>query len=249
MSKRKKTAEAPENHERWLITYADLITLLMIFFVVMYSMSKVEMEKFNKVAVSLTDAFYHNSLIEGTGRDGFTGNGDGEQQNLRNVIYSRLQEDDTKTKDEELKLQALRRKLETYIKANHLEDNIELKDISRGVQISMKDKILFGLGKADLTAEAKNILSQVGDMLKELDNPLSIEGHTDDRPIVSGSIYRSNFELSATRSASVLHHLIQQGIKAERLHIVGYGEYKPLYENDTEEHRQANRRVDIVVLR
>ncbi|GBF10456.1 MULTISPECIES: OmpA/MotB family protein [Tepidibacillus] len=247
-NRRKKKGEAPENHERWLITYADLITLLMIFFVVMYSMSKLEVQKFDQIAASLSDAFYYSSFVEGTGKNGITGTGDGQQNKLKENIIKNLEDEHQKQLEKGLK--DLRKKVEQYIKANHLEDSIEMIELPRGIQISLKEKIFFDLGKAEIKPEARGILDSLAAMFKEIQNPLSIEGHTDNLPIRPGSTYKSNFDLSAARSSSVLHYLIEKHqIKPERLRIVGYGEYQPVYKNDTQEHRQANRRVNIVILR
>ncbi|WP_132768153.1 OmpA/MotB family protein [Tepidibacillus fermentans] len=245
MNRRKKKAESHENHERWLITYSDLITLLMIFFVVMYSMSKLEVAKFEQIKVSLMDALSTNdSMIEGVGV-AKSGNTEKTQEggDEKNKQYAKQQE-------EEKKLQNFLKEIEKYIKANHLEDVVELEEVPRGVQISMKDKILFDFGKADLKPESKMILDKISNLLKDLPHPLSIEGHTDNRPVLPSSPFKSNFDLSTARANSVLEYMVNQHqIDPKRLRIVGYGEYKPVYKNDTEEHRQANRRVVIVVLR
>jgi len=245
MSRRKKKGETPENHERWLITYSDLITLLMIFFVVMYSMSKVEVAKFEQIKVSLSDALSSkDSMIEGVG---VAKNGTMEKTQEggddKNKLYA-------KQLEEEKKLQNFLKEIQKYIKANHLEGVVDLEEVPRGVQISMKDEILFDLGKADLKPDSKVLLAKVSKMLKDLPHPLSIEGHTDDRPILPGSPYKSNFDLSTARAYSVFEYMVNQhGLDPKRLRLVGYGEYKPIYKNDTEDHRQANRRVVIVVLR
>ncbi|MFV9511511.1 OmpA/MotB family protein [Tepidibacillus sp. LV47] len=245
MNRRKKKKEVQENHERWLITYADLITLLMIFFVVMYSMSKLEMEKFEQIKVSLMDALSTNdSMIEGIGVSKL-GKTDRTQEggDEKNKLYAKQME-------EERKLQNFRKEIEKYIKANHLEGDVELEEVPRGIQISMKDKILFDFGKADLKPESKMILDKISKLLKDLPHPLSIEGHTDDRPVLPSSPFKSNFDLSTARAYSVLEYMVNQHhIDSKRLRIVGYGENKPVYKNDTEEHRQANRRVVLVVLR
>ncbi|WP_339064019.1 flagellar motor protein MotB [Tepidibacillus marianensis] len=152
--------------------------------------------------------------------------------------------------EEERKLQNFLKEVEKYIKTNHLEGVVELEEVPRGVQISMKDKILFDLGKAELKSDSKVLLAKVSKMLLDMPHPLSIEGHTDDTPVLPGSPYKSNFDLSTARAYSVFEYMVnQQHMDPKRLRLVGYGEYKPIFKNDTEEHRQANRRVVIVVLR
>ncbi|MEN2985653.1 MAG: OmpA family protein [Thermodesulfovibrionaceae bacterium] len=132
-----------------------------------------------------------------------------------------------------------------------LEDisDINIKTDVRGVVITLPDKLLFDSGSAQLKPQAKELLLQIAEKLKEIPGKISIEGHTDNMPLVSNSIYKSNWELSAARASSVLHFLISQGLSPDRFLIAGYGEYRPIADNETGEGRAKNRRVEIVILR
>ncbi|MCS7203005.1 MAG: OmpA family protein [Thermodesulfovibrio sp.] len=127
--------------------------------------------------------------------------------------------------------------------------DINIKTDIRGVVITLPDKLLFDSGSAQLKPQAKELLLQIAERLKEIPGKISIEGHTDNMPLVSNSIYKSNWELSAARASSVLHFLISQGLSPDRFLIAGYGEYRPIADNETGEGRAKNRRVEIVILR
>jgi len=119
----------------------------------------------------------------------------------------------------------------------------------RGIVVTLLDKVLFSSGKADIKAGGKETLAKVSAVLEDIPNDISIEGHTDNEPIKrSRYLYKSNWELSTARGTNVLHFMEEQGIFPERLSATGYGEYRPVAENDTKEGRQRNRRVEIVIL-
>lgn len=254
MRRRKgRHAAEPENHERWLITYADLITLLMVFFIVLYAMSKVEESKADALIKSLHNAFNHVVVIETKSagseptheKPDHVPSPDKTKNNVQTTMDQRkLQE----FKKNEQQLQELKQKLQQYIEEHQLQNVIILNDIPRGIEISLKDLILFDSGKAELKQDAYPILDVILGLVKTVDNPINIEGHTDDRAIKTAK-FPSNWELSAARALTVLHHFEQNNIQAERLRFTGYGEFKPLVINNTPENRQANRRVNIVILR
>lgn len=125
---------------------------------------------------------------------------------------------------------------------------INIKSDARGVVITFPDALLFSSGSAELKPEAYDALTRIAEKLKEIPGKVAIEGHTDNVPI-SSSIYKSNWELSAARASSVLHFLLQKGLNPDRFMIAGYGEYRPVASNDTEEGRAKNRRVELIILR
>lgn len=125
---------------------------------------------------------------------------------------------------------------------------INIKSDARGIVITLPDTLLFSSGSAELKPEATDALTRIADKLKEIPGKIAIEGHTDNVPI-RNSIYKSNWELSAARASSVLHFLLQKGLAPDRFVIAGYGEYRPVASNDTEEGRAKNRRVEIIILR
>lgn len=241
-NRRQKKGSSSTNNERWLITYSDLITLLLIFFVVMYAMSQVEKSKFNSLVESLRNAFQMKT-VESAPTD----------QIGVDISHVKLPNPTTKPEpktENEKQLDELYNKLQNYIQEHHLTTKMSLVNLPKGVQITFKDSILFDLGEAKLKKQASPVLKDVGGLLKTVSNPISIEGYTDDFPIVYTKKFRSNWELSTARAQSVLRYLQdQKGLKPERMRVVGYGEYHPKVPNDSEAHRAENRRVNIVVLR
>ncbi len=125
---------------------------------------------------------------------------------------------------------------------------IKIRSDARGVVITFPDALLFSSGSAELKPEAYDALTRIAEKLKEIPGKVAIEGHTDNVPI-SSSIYKSNWELSAARASSVLHFLLQKGLNPDRFIIAGYGEYRPVASNDTEDGRSKNRRVELIILR
>ncbi len=247
MSRRRRRDKQGErdNHERWLITYSDLITLLMIFFVIMYAMSKVDVAKFMTLSQSLAAALHKNDEIplKNLGTTGLVvpanPSDEGNKQKTGPV------ERDTA---EDRKLDNLYQQVSAYIKEHHLEGNVKIVSQQRGIQITLRDIVLFDTGKATIKPQARKLLQGLVPFFQKLDNPIVIEGHTDNRPIATPQ-YPSNWELSAARAINVVRFFVGEHIDPSRLSGVGYGEYHPVAPNDTEAHRQENRRVNIVILR
>ncbi|MBM7646993.1 chemotaxis protein MotB [Scopulibacillus daqui] len=243
--RRQKKNEQGENHERWMITYSDLITVLLVFIVVLYSMSQVQNQKFNALINSLHTAFKGDAALDEATKSA--------QRSSFMMPEETVKKDNKYKKKEEENNQRLNKlyvKLDQFIKKNGLNSDITLKNLPKGVRITFKDNILFDLGSASLKEQAKPVLHKVGQILKNVPNDISIEGHTDNTPIGSRSRFRSNWELSGARAQSVIEYLVQHdGLEKSRMQFVGYGEYKPIVKNDTPEHKAMNRRVNIVVLR
>lgn len=235
MAKRNQDPPKAENHERWLLTYADLITLLMIFFVVMYTISNINSKKFAQLSQSMSQA------LIGQNSGYFIGSAPGPLviQESDKVAGGREMANMTKAKEQ----------IEKYIENQGLKGKVEVSQEERGLVISMKEALLFDLGSADITPEAQKVILSVGKILATLDNSIRIEGHTDNLPIHTAR-FPSNWELSTTRATNVLDFLVNHaGIAPEKLSATGYGEYRPIVPNTTEANRARNRRVDIVVLR
>ncbi|MBO8129217.1 MAG: OmpA family protein [Peptococcaceae bacterium] len=227
------------NHERWLITYADLITLLLIFFVVLYSFSKIDAEKFAAIAESLTKAL-------GGGQMSFILDQPGTS--IAPGLQNQSNDIDLQQSAEAVQLARIEGQLRKFIKEKGLDASISVISEERGVVLSIQDTVLFESGKARLTPEAKEIIDEVGLLLLSVPNYIRIEGHTDNLPIHTRE-FPSNWELSVARACSVVQRLIKKhNFPPERLSATGYGEYRPRVPNDTAEHRQINRRVDFVIL-
>lgn len=254
--KKKKEAENEGGMERWLITYADLITLLMIFFILMYTMSQVDAKKYAAVANSLSLVLTGQamsmldtqgpSLVEGiSGQQVPEGPGEApaEQGQLNEV--KKLIAEFIKVED----LEAEKQQALGNTSVTRLSDHIIVYEQERGLVISFKDTLLFASGSDELTPKARYIITQVGNALAKLPNYIRVEGHTDDLPINTGK-FPSNWELSVLRASNVVHVLAEDArIPAERLSIIGYGEHRPLVANQDKESRSINRRVDVVILK
>jgi chemotaxis protein MotB len=217
---------------RWLLTYADMITLLMAFFVMLYSMSVVNMGRFRQVAGSIRSGFGAADGVSNPGNpSGFGADGPQLKDGVAGVPWSAVQ------------------KIEKKVRASGLDKYVKFRADERGLVISLAtDKVLFPKGQADLSPRALQIIDAVADAVRGIPNQISVEGHTCDLPVASEK-YPSNWELSTSRATSVVRYLVEQGwISSERLSAAGYADSKPLVPNTSENNRARNRRVDIVIL-
>jgi chemotaxis protein MotB len=218
---------------RWLLTYADLITLMMAFFVIMYAMSKADTAKFNALRSSLSAAFRTDgsasSLI-------YTEQGTQPVEQALSLDGSRERED----------FQDIIHKIQANIKD---QKQVQFVIDERGLTVRFLDNVLFDLGSAALRPDSLGMLDAVGMALKNTTRYVRVEGHADNLPINTVE-FPSNWELSASRSIAVTRYLISKhGADPRRLASLGYGEFRPLYPNNSDENRAKNRRVDVVVLR
>lgn len=225
MSHKKKKHEEHENHERWLVSYADFITLLFAFFVTLYSTSSVNEGKYRAVSDSAEAAFNPSNL-----------------KSKKIDIGPSMQASDKKNYQVE-KIVAIR----GVLKQLQEKEKIQVFQDKRGIIIRITDTAIFNSGSADIRNEAMESVDGLTKVLYGMTEHIQIEGHTDNIPIKS-PIYPSNWELSSARATSIVRRFITDGIDPKRLTAIGYGEYRPLTDNDTEENRIKNRRVDIVVL-
>lgn len=231
----KKKHEEHENHERWLVSYADFITLLFAFFVVMYAVSSVNEGKYKTLSESLVSAFTnhkpigHLSVIELP-----------FEKQVKEVV-----EDPPKVTDP----------IRAYLKlANALQtlpapDGVVVTSTSRGLNIRIKEDALFESGSSRIQPAVREFLDLVAGLVKGLPNFISIEGHTDSVPIRTAA-FPSNWELAASRATTLVRYFIDvHGLAPERFSATSYAGYRPVASNDTPEGRSANRRVEIIVLR
>jgi len=265
MSRKREHEPEKENGERWLLTYSDLITLLMIFFVVLYSMSKVDAQRFAAVAESLNKALGGGtpakiemsaspvgpSLFQtGTPSSKTTVPGNGTDPN--NTAYTKPDASaiasQVKANTEKMSIDAIKAKLDKFAADNGLQLTLITATEERGLVVSIQETLLFESGSADITARARDILEKVSTVLAVAPNQIKVEGHTDNLTINTAK-FPSNWELSVIRSINVVHILQHDGITADRLSAAGYGEYRPISSNDTDAGRAKNRRIDLVVLR
>jgi chemotaxis protein MotB len=255
MAKRAKKHEEHVNHERWLITYADLITLLLVFFIIMYAMSKIDVNKYEILAKALNFQFSKADTLLPKGK-GVSGqitprNGDSDAQEkefTKKNVDSRTEQNEKDKKEKEL--QDLLKTIQTYVNENNLQTQVSATDTDKGVAITLNDLFLFDLGRADVKKDSYPILNKLATLFPTLNSKISIEGHTDSLPLATGSAYRDNWGLSNARSLSVLWYFkYNAGLDDSKFISTGYGDTKPVAPNDTAENRAKNRRVEIIVLR
>jgi chemotaxis protein MotB len=261
MARRGKKHEEHVNHERWLITYADLITLLLVFFIIMYAMSKVDVQKYSVLAQALNMQFQKadSVLDKGFGVSGQMTPKQGDAQTPQNQNQSQddNKEEKDKTKPEEnekekreKELQDLLKQVQAYIKDQNLEAQVSASDTERGVAITLNDLFLFDLGKADLKAASFPILQKLASLIPTLNSKVSIEGHTDNLPLATGSPFKDNWGLSFARSLSVLRYFSDTAkLDNNKFIATAYADTMPKVANTSDENRSKNRRVEIIVLR
>jgi chemotaxis protein MotB len=239
---RKKKHEEHVNHERWLVSYADFITLLFAFFVTLYAISQVDAKKLGKLVESMQSAFDTRVFEAGSPKLALS---DGVN---KGVEQQKLVEPISPTVATPPSLQAVRAALETKLVRAKFVDRVRLVEERRGLVISLTEAGFFDPGKAELKESAREILAAIAETLFEVQYALRIEGHTDTTPIHTAQ-FPSNWELSTARAMFILSYLTgQHSFEPSKLSVAGYGEYRPIASNKNAEGRAMNRRVDIVIL-
>jgi len=234
MSKR-KAPDAPhaENHERWIVSYADMVTLLFALFVVLYATSDANPQKLQAVHHSIDQAFSIGVLQGSNGSSPVFNSGGGITPSISEIKSNNFA--------------ALNQTLDGFAKANNLEGKIQVRSDANSITISLADNLLFDSGSADLRPGSQDVLRLVAGALAGLPNDMRIEGHTDNVPTNSAD-FATNWELSAARASRVLRFLREQGGLTNDLFLAGYADTQPIGDNTTPEGRALNRRADIVIL-
>ncbi len=213
------------DRDRYIITYADLITLLLGLFIILYAMSNIDKAKYRSAVEALGTVF-----------------GNGNQSNSAMVVPTPV------FSVPHISQKTLMRSLQKVISENKFDNSIKLVKNERGITIRILDDILFASGQAAVTVSTQKVLSSLGPVLRELPNDIRIEGHTDNVPIKS-SLFPSNWHLSVARATNIAYYLMNtEKLSPDKISIVGYSKYKPIASNDTPEGKKLNRRVDIVIL-
>jgi chemotaxis protein MotB len=213
-----------ESHDkdRYLITYADLITLLLGLFIILYAISNIDARKYDKVISAMGNIFGTEGKVVGL------------ESNIIN---------------QELPSNNIKNELARLIKEYNYQESIRFEENERGFTIHIMDDILFQSGSADLNNNSVIVLSKIAALLKDIENDIRIEGHTDNVPI-NTSVFKSNWHLSVGRALNTAYYFINsEGLQPEKISIVGYSEYKPIASNVTDDGRANNRRVDIVIIK
>ena len=257
MSRRAKHAEEEEheNHERWLVTYADMLTVLMALFLVMYAMSVVDQTKAEKLAGSVREYFGDGpTLVDGGSGllDTPSAPASSEEQLTVDIQAAVTALDEKKSREKAIaaenhELAEVQRRITASLTGKGLQNSVRYVIDERGLVVTIvTDEVLFDLGSADLLPAGRAVLDGIGPALVPLPNPVTVEGHTDDLPI-SGGRFATNWELSTERATTVLRYIMtSQKIPAKRLSAAGFADQRPLVAN-TPAQRAVNRRVEVIV--
>jgi len=213
---------------RWLLTYADVITLMLALFIILFAISTISRVKFQAFAKDISAGFDNQWSVNQPPNGGA---------------------DATQSFQAASRIPAIERQLQAYVSQNHLQGQMEVRLDKRGLVITLlSDRAYYDSGSADLRPQTKKILDEVDVFLRKNNNLIRVEGNTDNVPIATDR-YPSNWELSTARAVNVVRYLVEQDhLAPDRISAAGYGQYRPRTDNGTANARQANRRVDIVLL-
>jgi len=234
MSRRRRRAGSEtDSTPSWLLTYSDMVTLLLTFFILLYSYSVIDVQRFQEVLSSIQVAFLgHEGVLEST------------------PLPAENEEDDSPPIETPAQIDPIiitYEAVKLYILEQGMEDYVHPRLEERGVVLEIEDNILFDSGRAEIKEEAAEVLKKISGILKSVTNQIIVEGHTDNIPINTAR-YPSNWELSVDRAVRVVRYFIEKHhMPPERFLATGYGEYHPVATNETVEGRARNRRVNIVI--
>ena len=261
MSRRKRRTQASEDSGgggSWLTTYSDLVTLLLCFFVLLFSMAIIDKQKFEEVAQSMRAAFSSDFSImpvqDGDTMISITPYESGEEllEQLEDGKDEPEQEPETVEDDDSLKMETIKVAkidIQKLIDEMGLNENIKVIEEDTKIILRMDSIILFDSGIAEMKSSAEPIVEKLGQVLESIDAEILVQGHADDRPIHT-TIFPSNWELSTKRATNMVKFLIDRcGLKEGNLTAAGNAEFRPIAPNDSEYNRQKNRRIDVIILK
>ncbi len=252
---RRQLEEEHDNKERWLVSYADFITLLFAFFVVMYSISSVNEGKYKVLSETLEGVFNApQKSIEPIQIGDVTARStspDSRQIFLQPIIDSKkeVKTDLPKTEEDieqDIKLESIASEFESKFQDLIFEDKVSVEKKDDWIEISLDDTVVFRSGGVEPVDDALPIIEKIAAIMNQHENAMLIEGHTDNVPIRS-TVFPSNWELSAARAATVVRYLALEGVSADRMVAMGYGEFQPVARNDTPAGKAKNRRVVLLI--
>jgi chemotaxis protein MotB len=233
--------EGGENSERWLVSYADFITLLMVLFVVLYSMGQIDVEKYKALAASMRSAFtLGGGPVQVIELEINEASGSMEEGSPKPIVVPGIPESPPQSEE-------IAGQLTEMLATANLGSEVSVQTNIEGILISLSEKLVFAPGTATLPDEALPVLNTIAEMIKPVDNQIRLVGHTDDTPPVDPQ-YHNNMELSLARALAVADYLSGTGVRPERFIISGRGQYQPVFHNDSPEHRALNGRVEIIVV-
>jgi chemotaxis protein MotB len=259
---RRHHEEEHENHERWLVSYSDMMTVLMALFIVLFAVSQVDQQKFIELRNGLADGFGQSSSVPVPGGSGLltddgivpnpvqlaAGQGSGVATAERNAQDVRAQHDAAAA--EISRLRTLQQALEAGLSASGLTDRVRFRVTDRGlVAAIVADDVFFASSSAHIQPTGRHVLEALSPALREVSEEIDVEGHANHLPLTGGGPYPTNWELSTARAASVVRYLVDSGgLNAQRLVASGFADTRPLYPREDSRAVTGNRRVDLVVV-
>lgn len=243
-SNRKRKKKESGGAAPWVVTYSDLMSLLLTFFILLYSISTVDAEKFRNITEYLQIA------LTGEGRPAIL---DGGAEDITLPIDDEAFSDDEMPVDDIVEslpteIELMFNKVNGYLVESGIDAKVGVMMKKSGVTVEIKDAILFESGSAQLKDSGIELLEKLEGLLNDFDNDIVVEGHTDNVPL-NNATYPSNWELSAARAVAVLRYLNEvQNVDPTRLSARGYGEYAPIEPNDKPDNRRKNRRVNLLIV-
>lgn len=221
------------NKDRYLITYADLLTLLFALFIILYSMSKPDIEKIQNIFRAMNNVFSPNQIIDGN--------------NLSPNVTSAEHSPTILFPSQPKSIPEIQNEVENAISQLIQNNEVVFQKIPEGMKLLIPNKFLFQSARATILSESDEILDTIAAIIKNIDMQIQVDGHADAMPIKSFT-YASNWELSGARAVSVVQELIRRGVPASNLVARAFGEQRPISDNITEEGKEKNRRVEIVII-
>jgi len=238
--RRRRKSESHSSHERWLVSYADFITLLFAFFVVLYASSQVDKKKMIQVAAAIQGGFRQMGV--------FTAPTAGSAGAQPTPVVNDLAKKEAAPDGSAVPLSKVKSDLERALSDEISKHQVEMRSVPDGLVVSLHEVGFFNTGEAQLLPGAEPVLAHVTNVLAAGGFQIRVEGHTDDVPIRNAR-YHSNWELSTARATQVVLMMVQKNaFPPDRVSVAGYAQYHPVASNDTEEGRRRNRRIDLVVI-
>ncbi|MBM7572843.1 flagellar motor protein MotS [Aquibacillus albus] len=241
--KLRKKKRLDKGTPKWMVTYADMVTLVLVFFILLFSMSQIDLVKFQAISESFRNRMIFDYYPSSVPNENPTENSEIKQENEGSIDF-----DNGERENEQDSLDNLLQEVEAFLDQNNLNNVIAANRTEQGVVLTLQEKLLFESGEAAILSSGMPFLDKVGTLLSNIPNHVRVEGHTDSRPI-SNFRFPSNWELSGARASSVIRFIIDNnGIDKRRFIAVGYGDTRPIAENNSPENWSKNRRVEIVIL-
>ncbi|GFZ82545.1 hypothetical protein GCM10010978_24130 [Compostibacillus humi] len=255
MKRRQRRQVKSSGSPKWMVTYSDMVTLILVFFILLFSMSQIDQHRFQAISESfqnrmIFDFFPSSVPMEYPSDSSSTGGNNGGDSDGIPMTNNEAADPSGNAEEEEGTAQhsSLEDNVQSFLDENDLNGIISTNRTEEGVSLVLQDSILFATGEAEILESAEGFLNKVGEFLQGIPNRVRVEGHTDSRPIYNYR-YPSNWELSGARASSVIRYLIDNfAIDSQRFTSVGYAETRPVASNTSEENMQKNRRVEIVIL-